>query len=161
VPPLPEPLVREPVQPYAEAAVATGAAEYDTAEEKLCLAAAYNVPAVETTTATPTAEFVVANPAPPALEPSVLAPVGFGDHPVDLSLANPAPAPDQSVRSVSPAATPVQERSLSSLFSRSPTSDNERREGGKVPNKLRKKRIPGATSESAQSSTQSLLENEK
>jgi hypothetical protein len=158
---LPEPLVREPIQAYAQAVVATDAVEYDTAEEKLRLATAYNVPAVETTTATPTAEFAVAKPAPPALEPSVLAPVGFDDHPVDLSRANHAPAPDQSVRSVSPAATPVKERSLSSLFSRSPTSDNERREGGKVPNKLRKKRIPGATSESAQSSTQSLLENEK
>ena len=54
---------------------------------------------------------------------------------------------------------PVRERNLSSLFSRSPTSDGERRADGKGPNKLRKKRMSGMNNASAHSSTQSLHES--
>jgi hypothetical protein len=51
------------------------------------------------------------------------------------------------------ARTPTTVRSVSGLFARSPTSESgERRQ----PNKLRKKRIPGSSNPSAQSSTQSL-----
>jgi hypothetical protein len=49
--------------------------------------------------------------------------------------------------------TPTTGRNVSSLFARSPTTENgEKRQ----PNKLRKKRIPGSSNPSAQSSTQSL-----
>lgn len=50
------------------------------------------------------------------------------------------------------ATTPSKERNLQSLFQRSPNSDSEKRQ----PNKLRKKRMPGSTNPSAQSSTASL-----
>jgi hypothetical protein len=50
------------------------------------------------------------------------------------------------------ASTPTRERNITNLFQRSPTVDAER----KQPNKLRKKRIPGSSNPSAQSSTQSL-----
>ncbi|PLB42565.1 putative Rho GTPase activator (Sac7) [Aspergillus candidus] len=50
------------------------------------------------------------------------------------------------------AATPTRERKLSALFSKSPPSDREPRQ----PNRLKKRRIPGSASESAQSSSQSL-----
>lgn len=49
-------------------------------------------------------------------------------------------------------ATPTRERNLAGLFQRSPTGENEK----KQPNKLRKKRIPGSSNPSAQSSTHSL-----
>lgn len=61
-----------------------------------------------------------------------------------------------------PYATPTTEkqpitptREIKSFFARSPTAEGEKR----GPNKLRKKRIPGAANESAQSSTQSLNES--
>ncbi|KAI9815213.1 MAG: hypothetical protein M1826_002073 [Phylliscum demangeonii] len=72
-----------------------------------------------------------------------------------------------AARASSPSATPARERNFSSLFSRSPTSDGERRDSrdGRGPNKLRKKRKPDPAHagvhgqhESAQSSTQSLTE---
>lgn len=50
------------------------------------------------------------------------------------------------------AVTPSKERSLHSLFQRSPTDNSEK----KQPNKLRKKRIPSSTTPSAASSTTSL-----
>ena len=50
--------------------------------------------------------------------------------------------------------TPTKERKLSGLFAKSPTSDNERKDGQR--NKLRKKRIPESSNPSAQSSTHSL-----
>lgn len=50
--------------------------------------------------------------------------------------------------------TPTRERKLSGLFARSPTSDNERKDG-RQPNKLRKKRHD-SSNPSAQSSTHSL-----
>lgn len=53
-----------------------------------------------------------------------------------------------------PSITPTKERKVSSFFSRSPTSDGERRES-RQPNKLKKKRLPGSTP-SAHSSTNSL-----
>ncbi|GAP89232.1 hypothetical protein SAMD00023353_1200470 [Rosellinia necatrix] len=49
-------------------------------------------------------------------------------------------------------ATPLKEKNLQSLFQRSPNSESERRQ----PNKLRKKRTPGSTNPSAQSSSASL-----
>ena len=54
-----------------------------------------------------------------------------------------------------PSITPTRERKVSSFFSKSPTSDGERRES-RQPNKLKKKRIPGSTNPSAHSSTNSL-----
>ncbi len=48
--------------------------------------------------------------------------------------------------------TPSRERKLQSLFQRSPTSEADPRQ----PNKLRKKRLPGSTNPSAQSSSSSL-----
>ncbi|KAI1467120.1 uncharacterized protein F4812DRAFT_50121 [Daldinia caldariorum] len=52
--------------------------------------------------------------------------------------------------------TPLRERNLQSLFQRSPIAEGERRQ----PNKLRKKRLPGSTNPSAQSSTVSLPHSE-
>lgn len=49
-------------------------------------------------------------------------------------------------------ATPAKERTVSNLFARSPMVEGEK----KQPNKLRKKRIPGSSNPSAQSSTQSF-----
>jgi len=49
-------------------------------------------------------------------------------------------------------ATPTTPRNISNLFQRSPTNESEK----KQPNKLRKKRLPGSSNPSAQSSTQSL-----
>lgn len=57
--------------------------------------------------------------------------------------------------SPSPITTPTRERKLSNRFLKSPSSDNERKEG-RQPNKLRKKRLPDSSNPSAQSSTQSL-----
>nr|XP_001402443.2 Rho GTPase activator (Sac7) [Aspergillus niger CBS 513.88] len=51
--------------------------------------------------------------------------------------------------------TPTRERKLSSLFSKSPPPSGEHKEP-RQPNRLKKKRIPGSASESAQSSSQSL-----
>ncbi|KAE8347720.1 hypothetical protein BDV24DRAFT_146521 [Aspergillus arachidicola] len=52
------------------------------------------------------------------------------------------------------AVTPTKERKLSSLFSKSPPSGSEKEP--RQPNRLKKKRIPGSASASAQSSSQSL-----
>lgn len=65
------------------------------------------------------------------------------------------PSPPAGFGSPSPITTPTRERKLSNLFLKSPSSDNERREG-RQPNKLRKKRVPDSSNPSAQSSTQSL-----
>lgn len=51
--------------------------------------------------------------------------------------------------------TPTRERKVSNFFSKSPTSDAERKEL-RQPNKLKKKRGPGSINQSAQSSTNSL-----
>ncbi|KAJ5115486.1 hypothetical protein NUU61_001245 [Penicillium alfredii] len=51
--------------------------------------------------------------------------------------------------------TPTRERKLSSLFAKSPPADGEQKEI-RQPNRLRKKRIPGSASVSAQSSSNSL-----
>lgn len=51
--------------------------------------------------------------------------------------------------------TPTKERTISNLFQRSPTAPTTESER-KPPNKLRKKRLPGSSNPSAQSSTQSL-----
>lgn len=65
------------------------------------------------------------------------------------------PSPPAGFGSPSPITTPTRERKVSNLFLKSPSSDNERREG-RQPNKLRKKRVPDSSNLSAQSSTQSL-----
>jgi len=54
-----------------------------------------------------------------------------------------------------PSITPTKERKVSTFFSKSPTSDGERKES-KQPNKLKKKRVLGGTDQSAHSSTNSL-----
>ena len=74
-----------------------------------------------------------------------------------LEVLTPSPTPMAAVRSSSPSVTPAKERNFSSLFSRSPTSDSERRES-RPGKKLRKKRIPGAINGSPHSSTHSLEE---
>ncbi|KAL8794261.1 MAG: hypothetical protein Q9195_003215 [Heterodermia aff. obscurata] len=68
-----------------------------------------------------------------------------------LSLQPPSPALSGSPSS----GTPRQERKVSSLFTKSPTSDPERSKETRQPNKLRKKR-PESSNPSAQSSTHSL-----
>ncbi|PYI31444.1 RhoGAP-domain-containing protein [Aspergillus indologenus CBS 114.80] len=63
-----------------------------------------------------------------------------------------------AARTVSPppaVVTPTRERKLSSFFSKSPPPSGEGREP-RQPNRLKKKRIPGSASESAQSSSHSL-----
>lgn len=65
------------------------------------------------------------------------------------------PSPPAGFGSPSPITTPTRERKVSNLFLKSPSSDNERREG-RQPNKLKKKRVPDSSNPSAQSSTQSL-----
>ncbi|KAI9874059.1 MAG: hypothetical protein M1830_010231 [Pleopsidium flavum] len=65
------------------------------------------------------------------------------------------PALPIGVEGQSTAVTPTKERKVSSFFSKSPTSDGERKEM-RQPNKLRKKRVPDGTSQSAHSSTNSL-----
>lgn len=65
------------------------------------------------------------------------------------------PSPPVGFGSPSPITTPTRERKVSNLFLKSPSSDNERKEG-RLPNKLRKKRVPDSSNPSAQSSTQSL-----
>ena len=52
--------------------------------------------------------------------------------------------------------TPAKERRISSIFSKSPASESERKDG-RQPNKLRKKRMPESSNASARSSTYSLL----
>ncbi|PYH33686.1 putative Rho GTPase activator (Sac7) [Aspergillus neoniger CBS 115656] len=52
--------------------------------------------------------------------------------------------------------TPTRERKLSSLFSKSPPPPSGEHKEPRQPNRLKKKRIPGSASESAQSSSQSL-----
>ena len=68
-----------------------------------------------------------------------------------LSLQPPSPALSGSASS----GTPRQERKVSSLFTKSPTSDPERNKESRQPNKLRKKR-PDSSNPSAHSSTHSL-----
>ena len=68
-----------------------------------------------------------------------------------LSLQPPSPALSGSASS----GTPRQERKVSSLFAKSPTSDPERNKETRQPNKLRKKR-PESSNPSAHSSTHSL-----
>lgn len=65
------------------------------------------------------------------------------------------PSPPAGFGSQSPLTTPTRERKVSNLFLKSPSSDNERKEG-RQPNKLKKKRVPDSSNPSAQSSTQSL-----
>ncbi|KAL1968385.1 hypothetical protein VTN77DRAFT_1914 [Rasamsonia byssochlamydoides] len=55
--------------------------------------------------------------------------------------------------STPPAITPTRERKLSSFFTKSPPTEHKE---VRQPNRLRKKRIPGSSNESAQSSSQSL-----
>lgn len=63
--------------------------------------------------------------------------------------------PPQASDSQTSLTTPKGERKLSGLFSKSPTSENERGDP-RYPNKLRKRRLAGSSSPSAHSSTQSL-----
>lgn len=54
-----------------------------------------------------------------------------------------------------PAATPTKERKISNIFAKSPPQSSDHREV-RQPNRLKKRRIPGSASESAQSSSLSL-----
>jgi len=101
--------------------------------------------------------------------PRGLSPAAAGSTTVNVTPASPEAAPVSSQAPSSNAAstvtsqdrllgeqpdisTPGRERNVSSFFQRSPTMDSEK----KGPNKLRKKRIPGSSNPSAQSSTHSL-----
>ena len=68
-----------------------------------------------------------------------------------LTLQPPSPA----LSSAPSVGTPKQERKISGFFSKSPTSDTDRKDT-RPPNKLRKKRMPESSNHSAHSSTQSL-----
>ena len=101
--------------------------------------------------------------------PRGLSPAATGSTTVNVTPASPETAPVSSDAPSSNAAstvtsqdrllgdqpdvsTPSRERNVSSFFQRSPTMESEK----KAPNKLRKKRIPGSSNPSAQSSTHSL-----
>ncbi|KAF9887733.1 hypothetical protein FE257_009686 [Aspergillus nanangensis] len=82
------------------------------------------------------------DPAPPAsIQPTP-------EKPALLETVTPSSPPPAVV-------TPTKDRKLSSLFSKSPPPSGEYRDV-RQPNRLKKKRIPGSASESAQSSAQSL-----
>ncbi|KAF4632704.1 hypothetical protein G7Y89_g5416 [Cudoniella acicularis] len=95
------------------------------------------------------------SPSPPGLSPGT--PMGksslaASSHAASIVTSQERLLGDQSERQPE-LVTPSKERNLSSLFSRSPTGESER----KQPNKLRKKqRAPTSSNPSAQSSTQSL-----
>jgi hypothetical protein len=74
---------------------------------------------------------------------------------IPTEIARPQENLHTPIASPSPVVTPSRERKLTSLFSKSPPPDGETREP-RQPNRLRKKRIPGSASMSAQSSTTSL-----
>ena len=104
-------------------------------------------------------------PIPTEDEPSHLAPVASaatGDRSSRESLLLQQDSHTSLGRSQSPGGTttPAKERGISNLFSRSPTSDGERRES-RIYNKLRKKKKRTSTTaanESAQSSSHSLTD---
>lgn len=98
-----------------------------------------------------------------------LTPARLMEAPISSGPATPIPDPDSAAKASSghsqdrllenspdaPVAAPVKEtkeRSVSNLFQRVPTDASDKRQ----PNKLRKKRIPGAVNLSAHSSTNSL-----
>ena len=99
---------------------------------------------------TPTAE----QPDPVAVdEPAA------GEHSQERLISNDKPHLQPPTQASQPASgVHVKERKISNLLSRSPASDNDRREA-RVPNKLKKKRLPGSTNPSAQNSTNSLPES--
>ncbi|KAF6845459.1 rho GTPase activator [Colletotrichum musicola] len=82
------------------------------------------------------------SPAPAAIGTSSLAPTAAGT----------AGRSQERLLDPHEATTPVKERTLPSIFQRSPTGEGEKRQ----PNKLKKKRIPGSLNPSAQSSAASL-----
>ncbi|KAI8236176.1 Rho-GTPase-activating protein 5 [Colletotrichum sp. SAR 10_99] len=82
------------------------------------------------------------SPAPAAIGTSTLAPNAAGN----------AGRSQERLLDPHEATTPVKERTLPSIFQRSPTGEGEKRQ----PNKLKKKRIPGSLNPSAQSSAASL-----
>ncbi|KAE9576926.1 hypothetical protein CGMCC3_g7275 [Colletotrichum fructicola] len=82
------------------------------------------------------------SPAPAAIGTSTLAPNAAGN----------AGRSQERLLDPQEATTPVKERTLPSIFQRSPTGEGEKRQ----PNKLKKKRIPGSLNPSAQSSAASL-----
>ncbi|KAF9877361.1 rho GTPase activator [Colletotrichum karsti] len=82
------------------------------------------------------------SPAPAAIGTSTLAPNPTGT----------AGRSQERLLDPNEATTPVKERTLPSIFQRSPTGEGEKRQ----PNKLKKKRIPGSLNPSAQSSAASL-----
>ncbi|KAE9366094.1 RhoGAP-domain-containing protein [Stipitochalara longipes BDJ] len=101
--------------------------------------------------------------------PRGLSPAAAGLTAVNVTPASPGAAPVSSLAPSSNAAstvtsqdrllgdqpdisTPNRERNVSNFFQRSPTMESEK----KAPNKLRKKRVPGSSNPSAQSSTHSL-----
>ncbi|KAJ6101812.1 hypothetical protein N7486_004239 [Penicillium sp. IBT 16267x] len=71
------------------------------------------------------------------------------------NLDTPTSSPSQPQDLPPQVATPTRERKLSNLFAKSPPPDRDNREP-RQPNRLRKKRIPGSASISAQSSANSL-----
>ncbi|KAJ6123078.1 hypothetical protein N7512_005543, partial [Penicillium capsulatum] len=81
-------------------------------------------------------------------------PVAAAEHLNISEAARPQEKPE-AVASPPQVATPTRERKLSSFFTKSPPAEGEQKEA-RQPNRLRKKRIPGSASMSAQSSSNSL-----
>lgn len=77
----------------------------------------------------------------------------------DAHMLPPADKPAAPAAAPSNVVTPSKERKLSSFFSKSPPAAGEPAKEPRQPNRLRKKRIPGSASESAQSSSNSLTPN--
>lgn len=81
-------------------------------------------------------------------------PVTLAEH-LGSSEARPQEKLDTPASPPTQAATPTRERKLSSFFTKSPPPEGEQNQT-RQPNRLRKKRIPGSASISAQSSSNSL-----
>jgi GTPase-activating protein SAC7 len=94
-------------------------------------------------------EHGISSASSPSIQPATMGTSGLapGSHAATAGHSQDRLLPDPRDRSGT--TTPTRERAF---FQRSPTTDSDRRQ----PNKLRKKRIPGSSNHSAQSSTHSL-----
>ncbi|TEA18041.1 Rho-GTPase-activating protein 5 [Colletotrichum sidae] len=105
-------------------------------------------PAIPSTT-----EELAEGPDPsPSASTSSPAPAAIGTTSLAPSAAGNAGRSQERLLEPHEATTPARERTLPSIFQRSPTGEGEKRQ----PNKLKKKRIPGSLNPSAQSSAASL-----
>ncbi|KAL4894447.1 hypothetical protein BDV59DRAFT_11485 [Aspergillus ambiguus] len=133
----PPPAEQQPAPPVAPAA--TGPVYDHDARQGPKPKSSSSTPAPAATPSPAPASAPASAPTPATAPPS-------SDKPAPETLSPPTSPP--------PAVTPNRERKLSSLFSKSPPSGEPKEP--RQPNRLKKKRIPGSASESAQSSAQSL-----